>query len=115
MTKPITFGLIAGGWRAKFYFRIAQAMPERFRIAGCLAKTESTTARIKADWNIRVFDDIDALLNERPEFVVTSVPWAASGPLLVELASQNMPVLAETPPASDLEGLSQLWKNLLEI
>jgi hypothetical protein len=58
-----------------------------------------------------VFDDIEALLNERPEFVATSVPWAASGPLLVELASQNMPVLAETPPASDLEGLSQLRKT----
>jgi Oxidoreductase family, NAD-binding Rossmann fold len=112
MTEPITFGLIGGGWRAEFYFRIAQALPERFRIAGCVARTEATRARIKADWNIRAFDDIGALLNERLEFVVTSVPWAASGPLLLELASQNVPVLAETPPASDLEGLNELWKNL---
>jgi predicted dehydrogenase len=112
MTKPITFGIIGAGWRAEFFFRIAQAMPERFRIAGCFAKTESTRARIKADWNIRVFDDLDALVNERPEFVVTSVPRVASGPLLVELASQNMPILAETPPALDLEGLIELWKNL---
>src|ERR1700693_4625655 len=91
MTKPITFGIIGGGWGAEFFFRTAQARPERLRIAGCFAKTESARARIKADWNIRVFDDLDALVNERPEFVVTSVPRVASGPLLVELASQNMP------------------------
>ena len=78
MIKPITFGLIGGDWRAEFYIRIAQALSERFRIAGCVAKAEATRARIKAGWNIRVFDGIDALLNERPEFVVTSVPWAAS-------------------------------------
>ena len=60
MTKPISFGIIGGGWRAEFFFRIAQAMPERFRITGCLARTESTRARVKADWNIPVFEDLDA-------------------------------------------------------
>ena len=55
---------------------------------------------------------MDGLLSEGPEFVVTSVPWAASGPLLVELSAQNKPVLAETPPASDLEALIGLWQNL---
>jgi predicted dehydrogenase len=112
MVKPITFAVIGGGWRAEFFFRIAQAMPEKFRIAGCLAKTEATRARLKAGWGFPVFDDLNALLNEGPEFVVTSVPRAASGPLLVQLASQDMPVLAETPPASDLQGLIELWKNL---
>ena len=112
MTKPIVFGLVGGAWRAEFYFRIAQALPERFRVAGCVAKSESTRSRVNAAWNIPVFDNIGDLLNEQPEFVVTSVPWAASEHLLVELASQNMPVLAETPPASDLEGLIRLWQNL---
>lgn len=112
MSKPITFGLIGGGWRAEFYFRIAQALPGRFHVAGCVATREATRTRIRAEWGIPVFDKIDGLLNERPGFVVTSVPWAASGPLLVELASQNVPVLAETPPASDLNGLIELWRNL---
>ncbi len=112
MAKPIVFGLVGGAWRAEFYFRIAQALPGRFRVAGCVAKSEATRTRVNAAWHIPVFDTIDGLLNEQPEFVVTSVPWAASEPLLVEVASQNMPVLAETPPASDLEGLIRLWKNL---
>jgi hypothetical protein len=112
MAKPIVFGLVGGRWRAEFYFRIAQALPGRFRVAGCVAQSETTRTRVKADWNIPVFNKIDGLLNEQPEFVVTSVPWAASEPLLLELASRNVPVLAETPPASDLEGLTRLWRTL---
>ena len=112
MAKPITFGVIGGAWRAEFFFRIAQALPDQFRIAGCVTKTEATRARIKAEWKIPVFDTLDALLDEQPRFVVTSVPRAASGPLLVELAWKNMPVLAETPPAADLAALNQMWRDL---
>lgn len=112
MSQPILFGVVGGAWRAEFYFRIAQALPGRFRVAGCFARSEATRARIKAQWGIRVFDTLDSLLKEQPEFVVTSVPWAASGPLLFELAAQDMPVLAETPPAADLKGLTRLWQDL---
>src|ERR1700756_2207683 len=100
MALPIQFGVVGGAWRAEFYFRIAQALPGRFRVAGCFARSEASRARIKEQWGIQVFDTLGDLLQEQPEFVVTSVPWAVSGPLLVELASQNMPVLAETPPAA---------------
>jgi predicted dehydrogenase len=110
--RPITFGIVGAGWRAEFYFRIARALPDRFRIAGCLARTEAARARIKAEWNIRVVGTLDELLQEHLDFVVTSVPWVASPPLLIELATRGVPVLAETPPAPDLEGLIQLRKDL---
>ena len=112
MTAPIVFGLVGGGWRAEFYFRIAQALPAQFQIAGCAARSEATRARIKRAWNIRVFDKIDALLDQHLDFVVTSVPRATSPPLLVELTSRDVPVLAETPPAPDLEALIKLRKEL---
>jgi predicted dehydrogenase len=112
MPKPILFGLVGGAWRADFFFRIAQALPGQFRVAGCFVKSEATRTRIQADWNIPVFNSLEGLLNQHPEFVVTSVPREVSGPLLLELASQDMPVLAETPPASDLEGLIRLWQTL---
>jgi predicted dehydrogenase len=112
MMKPVIFGLVGGAWRAEFYFRIAQAMPERFRIAGCVARTEATRARINAAWRIPVFNEIDALLDQHLDFVVTSVPWSASPPVLLELASRDMPALAETPPAPGLEQLIHLWKDL---
>jgi hypothetical protein len=112
MNRPVSFGLIGGAWRAEFFFRIAQALPERFQVVGCVTKNPARRERIKAEWNIPVFDHVDDLLNSKPDFVVTSVPWAASGPLLLELALKNVPVLAETPPAADLAALTHLWTNL---
>jgi hypothetical protein len=112
MNGLISFGLVGGAWRAEFFFRIAQALPERFRVVGCVTKNAGRRERIKAVWNIPVFDHVDELLNESPDFVVTSVPWEASGPLLLELASKNVPVLAETPPAADLGALTLLWTSL---
>jgi hypothetical protein len=114
MNKPIIFGLVGGDWRAEFYFRIARALPRRFRIGGCVARSEASRARVKSAWKIRVFDEIGPLLDPHLDFVVTSVPWAVSPPVLVELTSRDMPVLAETPPAPDLGGLIQLWKDLPE-
>jgi predicted dehydrogenase len=40
---------------------------------------------------------------------VTAVPWAVTPSLVVELVSRGVPVLAETPPAPDLDGLRALW------
>ena len=78
MIEPITLGLVGGGWRAEFYFRIARALPDRFRIAGCFARSEATRARILTDWGIPVFQTLDELLDQHLDFVVTSVPWLES-------------------------------------
>jgi predicted dehydrogenase len=112
MNKPINFGLIGGGWRAEFFFRIAQTLPERFRVVGCVTRNEARRERIKSNWNIPLFTEIDELLKQAADFVVTSVPWVASGPLLLELALRNVPVLAETPPAADVAALIHLHQNL---
>jgi len=112
MNKPISFGLIGGAWRAEFFFRIAQALPERFRVVGCVTRNQARKERIKSNWNVPLFNEIDELLEHHADFVVTSVPWAASGPLLLELGLRNVPVLAETPPAADLGALIHLHKNL---
>jgi hypothetical protein len=112
MNKPITFGLIGGAWRAEFFFRIAQALPKQFRVVGCVTRNQARREKIKSTWNIPLFDQIDGLLEHDSDFVVTSVPWAVSGPLLLELGSRNVPVLADTPPAADLAALIHLHKNL---
>ena len=39
MNRPLTIGIVGGAWRAEFFFRIAQALPDRFRIVGCVART----------------------------------------------------------------------------
>jgi predicted dehydrogenase len=112
MKRPIAFGVVGGAWRAEFFFRIAQAVPDRFRVLGCFARSEATRSRIERDWGIATFSSVEALTRAKPDFVVTSVPWAASAPIILELASHDVGVLAETPPAQDLAALTKLWKDL---
>src|SRR6266446_6480824 len=112
MNRPITIGIVGGAWRAEFFFRIAQALPDRFRIVGCVTRTEATRSGIQTAWGIATFSTIGDLVKSKPDFVVTSVPWAASAPVILELASHDVAVLAETPPAEDLDALTKLWKEL---
>jgi predicted dehydrogenase len=52
---------------------------------------------------LRSLDDV------RPDFVVTAVPWDANPGVIRAAAERGLPVLAETPPAPDLDGLRALW------
>ena len=56
---------------------------------------------------------IEALLGAAaPPVVVTSVPWAATPDVVRELVARDVAVLAETPPAPDVEGLRSLWGDV---
>lgn len=110
--KPITFAIIgASGWRAEFFLRIARELPEFFRVTGLMSRDAATAENLRRQWDLPACCDLDELLLERPQFVVVSVPWKASPPLLRELSERKMPVLAETPPAPDLDGLSALFEQ----
>ncbi|WP_353057185.1 MULTISPECIES: hypothetical protein [Paenibacillus] len=40
--KPVKFSIIGGaGFRAQYYLRIAQAMPERFQVSGTVVRNET--------------------------------------------------------------------------
>ena len=57
-----------------------------------------------------VFLSLDeCLATTRPDFVVTAVPWEVTPSLVVSLVERGVRVLAETPPAPDLDGLRALW------
>ena len=44
----------------------------------------------------------------KPDFVVTSVSWAANPGVLKLLASLEVPALSETPPAASVEEMNEL-------
>ena len=103
------FGIIGGGWRAEFYLRIAEELPDRFRVAGMLVRDAGKGRRLEETWGISTYRTLDDLLKV-PElrFVVVSVPWPITPVMLRDLAQRGMPALAETPPAPDMEGLIAL-------
>jgi len=106
-----SFVIIGGGWRSEFYLRIAKELPERFEVSGMVIRNEVKGKEIAKKWKVRVFCSIENLLKViDPSFAVVSVLRAASGKIIKELALRKIPVLAETPPEEDLDGLIELNK-----
>jgi predicted dehydrogenase len=104
-----SYGIIGGGWRAEFYLRIAQALPQRFRVRGMMVRDGAKGQALEARWGVHTYRTLDELLEAGGlDFVVVSVPWPVTPVMLRELARRGMPALSETPPAPDLEGLIAL-------
>ncbi len=107
--SKIIFGIIGGGWRSLFYLRIARELPERFEVAGLLVRDPEKGKELEKNWHVPTFRSLDELLKcPGLAFVVVSVAWPATPAYLKELAQRGIPVLSETPPAPDLEGLQSL-------
>ena len=108
---PSRFGLVGSGWRSEFLARLARAAPDRFAVSAVLTRTAERAERVTADWGVPAVRTLDELLAQRPEFVVVSVPWPVTPRVTRELADRGVPVLAETPPAPDADGLRALWRD----
>lgn len=103
-----TFAIIGTGWRAEFFHRAAQALPERLRVTGVV--TRSGRAEVHG---VTAFANLDALLAaERPDFAIVSVPREIAPGVIRELVDAGIPTLTETPPAATLDELRQLWADV---
>ncbi|MGG6313217.1 Gfo/Idh/MocA family protein [Paenibacillus macerans] len=106
----IRFGIIGGGWRAEFYLRIARALPERFEVSEIMIRDEAKGREASRIWGVPAVSRLDEVVARRDfDFVVLSLPRAVTPDYLVRLAAEGIPVLTETPPAADLDGLLRLY------
>jgi len=110
--QPVDFAVIGNGWRAEFFLRIADLLPDRFRVCALLGRRRERAEAVAARFGVPVVDDLGGLAAQAPRFVVTTVPWAANPALIGELLERKMVVLSETPPAPDLDGLLALWERV---
>jgi predicted dehydrogenase len=99
MVTMTSFVVVGSGWRAEMFWRLAAAVPD-LDFLGAVVRTPR-------DLPVPTFASLDDV---RPDFVVTAVPWAANPAVIAECADRGIPVLAETPPAPDADGLSALWE-----
>src|SRR4051794_441364 len=96
-----------------FFLRLARLVPDRLRAVGLVTRTPERAAQLSGECGVPVFLSIDALLAaERPDYVIVSAPWPVTPQLTRELVRRGTPVLAETPPAPDLDGLRALWHDV---
>ena len=113
MTAPIRaeFAVVGSGWRSQFFLRLARSAPDRFRVCGVVTRSAQRGAEVEMNWGVTTFRTVEELLAAaRPLFVITCVPWQLTGPVTTEWVRAGVPVLAETPPAADLAGLTELWE-----
>jgi hypothetical protein len=108
--KMINFALVGTGWRSIFFLRCARACPDRFRVSGIVSRDPSSKNELGAEFGIDVVGSIDDLLaSGKPDFVVSSVPWAANPDVIRSLVERDLPVLSETPPATSVEEMEGLY------
>lgn len=118
MAGPVPFGVVGSGWRAEFFVRMARLMPDRFTITAVRTRAADRGARVEQDWGVPTVRQVDELVRAgaptrgRPAFVVVAVPWSVTPGVVRELVAAGVPVLAETPPAPDVEGLRALWADV---
>ena len=106
-----TIAIIGAGWRAEFYIRIAQLMPERFEIVGVIARKEEVRNSLEQEFGVRTFSSLSQLLShKKPDYAVSSVSWDSNPGVVEELVLAGVFVLCETPPAPTVEALHNLWK-----
>lgn len=106
------FAVVGAGWRTDFFLRVAAALPQ-MKICGVVARSETRAKEVESDWGVPCFASIgDLIQNTRPSFVVASVSAEAMPQVCIELAGHTVPILAETPPATDLEGLVSLYQQV---
>ncbi|MYZ34335.1 Gfo/Idh/MocA family oxidoreductase [Streptomyces sp. MnatMP-M17] len=122
---PVRFGLVGTGWRSEFFVRLAQKLPDRLTVTGVVSRSPERAAEVEAAWGVPACRSVDELLagpgapespgapksSGAPEFVIPSVPWSVTPEVTKDLVRREVPVLAETPPAADLEGLRDLWRE----
>jgi predicted dehydrogenase len=104
MRTVTRFAIVGSGWRAEYFWRLAAEVPG----LTCVG----VVARAQKDLPVPVHLSLAAGLAAKPDFVVTAVPWEVTPTLVAELVAAGVPVLAETPPAPDVDGLRALWRQV---
>ncbi|MCL2572643.1 MAG: Gfo/Idh/MocA family oxidoreductase [Defluviitaleaceae bacterium] len=99
-------GLYGSGWRAEYFLRVAQALPQRFKIIGVVTRNDERAARYTAEFGVSCFKKAEDLIEaSKPDFFVVSVTASKAPDIALGLMEYGFPVLLETPAAVDYETL----------
>ncbi|MGO2742879.1 MAG: Gfo/Idh/MocA family protein [Pseudolactococcus laudensis] len=112
--EKTAFILIGGGWRAEFYMRLAQKMPDRFEIIAIVTiNPEQQAYYAKAPWHFTCVASLtESLKFGTPDFVVICVPHSVVAEVSINALKLGLPVLSETPAGSTLADLQYLAEHM---
>jgi len=103
--RNIKFAVVGTGWRAEFFTRLASAIPG----VECVGSIVRTTR----DSKLPIYLSLDeCILKAKPDFLVASVPREVTPSIIRMAVAAGLPIMAETPPAADLDSLRSLWRDV---
>ena len=106
--EKIRYAVAGSGWRAMFYVRAAQKLPERFELTGVLCRTKEKAEAFEKAHGVKAFWTLDALLETKPMFVVSCVSKPGMADMVMQLLEAGVPALSETPLAIEMDKLRKL-------
>ncbi|WP_022910518.1 hypothetical protein [Aestuariimicrobium kwangyangense] len=105
MPEPApSFVLVGWGYRSRAWWEAAR---------GIGATCAGIVVRSPRETPVPSFGSIaEAVATTGARFVVSSVGWTSAAAVIAESVHLGLPILSETPPAADLEGLATLWSQV---
>lgn len=99
----LRFIVVGSGWRSLFYWRIAQALPERFELCAMLCRTEEKAEKMHREYGVPVSTSAEQCIALQPDLVVVAVNKASIAAVSTEWLARGFAVLCETPAALNEE------------
>ena len=106
----LRFIVVGSGWRSLFYWRIAQALPERFELCAMLCRTEEKAEKMHREYGVPVSTSVEQCIALHPDLVVVAVNKASIAAVSTEWLARGFAVLSETPAALEEDALRALWQ-----
>jgi predicted dehydrogenase len=112
MSSSVRFMVVGTGWRARFFLSLAPKL-EDVDLAGVIVHQSCSPAEAETLWQVPAYSSLqDSLREQKPDFVVISVPRSVAPDLAAAVVKRDVRVLLETPPATDLDGMRRLWDDV---
>ncbi|HKM08585.1 MAG TPA: hypothetical protein VJ869_16625 [Sphaerochaeta sp.] len=104
--------LIGYGWRSLFYYRIIQALPERFTLVTWVLRTEERAREVAGLYHVETTSDISSALLLPHDLAILSVPSSSVEAMLRILIGKGETILCETSFTSlPLETMLSLYET----
>lgn len=98
----IKYAVIGAGWRAEFYLRIANLLPEIFSVSAVFVRNPEKAKEIKEKYNANVVTTLEQMLKSDFDFIVNCVNKTNIVPTINQLCEKGYAVLSETPVTENI-------------
>ena len=106
--EKIRFVLVGSGWRARYYLRIAEALPDVFECLAVLCRKEEKADEIQKEFGVRTVFSEEECLSLKPDLAVVAVSKPSIAQVSLRWMQHGITVLCETPAAVKEEDLKKL-------